>query len=148
MCVPKSMPSKSVTARTTRSPRTPSRATIDGSPVNVTGAAVELRTDTSAVGAPLLMVCDGLDNVCPTSRRAKANSVHNAGVCAGTPGAVVAANGLKSVLTKLETSPATMLTGAPTASAAAVAGSGTMLAAATTVCGVADVMTGEVGPVD
>src|SRR5207302_1075001 len=119
ICVPKSMPRKSVTARTTRSPRTLSWATIDGSPVKVTGAWVELRTDTSAVGAPVLMVCDGLENVCPTSRRAKANSVHSAGVCAGAPGAAVAANGLKSVFTKLDTSPATMLTGERTGAAAA-----------------------------
>ncbi|HET6731119.1 hypothetical protein [Mycobacterium sp.] len=55
------------------------------------------------------------------SRRAKASRPHTAGVCAGEPGVVPAANGLRTMSIKLETGPGTTSTGVLTAAAVATA---------------------------
>jgi len=58
-----------------------------------------------------LTVDDGVDKACSNSRRAKASSVHSIGGWAGASGAVVAAKGLSTVLRRLDTIPAAVLTG-------------------------------------
>ena len=67
---------------------------------------------------------DGLTKARSNSRRAKAASVHSAGVWAGSPGAVPDAVGLRTASTTLETISATVLTGVVTAAAVAVAAEG------------------------
>jgi hypothetical protein len=68
-----------------------------------------------------LTVGSGLEKARSNSRRAKAASVHSAGVWAGSPGAVPEAIGLRTASTTLETISATVLTGVVTAAAVAVA---------------------------
>ena len=76
-------------------------------------------------------VGDEMEKAGSNSRRAKAASVHSAGVWAGASGAVVTAKGLRT-LTMLATIPATMVTGVVTAAVVVVtvAGCGQSLTSA------------------
>ena len=79
-----------------------------------------------------LTVGDGREKVRSNSRRAKAASVHSAGVGPGVPGAVLAANGLRAALTTLGTISATWSTALMTDTIGGVVAVGVCTATATT----------------
>src|SRR3984893_1693680 len=64
---------------------------------------------------------DGDANAVSNSRRANASSDHNVGVSAGAPGALLAANGLRKLRSRFDTTPVITRTGS-TATGAAAAG--------------------------